>query len=64
MKNPNFEMCTPTGFRQKSITMNEGLSGTIQNIGYGAGSKDFDSSVNSITLFVGLQVKILIIIKS
>ena len=48
-KNPNFEMCTPTGLSLlKNFNHNESISGTIQNMGYGAGKKDFKSSSNSI----------------
>ena len=51
MKNPNFEMCTPTGLSLlKNFNHNESISGTIQGIGYGAGNKDFDSSSNSISV--------------
>ena len=51
MKNPNFEMCTPTGLSLlKNFNHNESISGTIQDIGYGAGNKDFDSSSNSISV--------------
>ena len=51
MKNPNFEMCTPTGLSLlKNFNHNESISGTIQAIGYGAGNKDFDSSSNSISV--------------
>ncbi len=51
MKNPNFEMCTPTGLSLlKNFNHNESISGTIKNIGYGAGNKDFDSYSNSISV--------------
>jgi len=50
-KNPNFEMCTPTGLSLlKNFNHNEGLNGTIINTGYGAGNKDFDHSSNSVSV--------------
>ena len=50
-KNPNFEMCTPTGLSLlKNFNHNESLSGTITKIGYGAGNKDFNDSSNSISV--------------
>ena len=50
-KNPNFEMCTPTGLSLlKNFNHNESAGGTIKNIGYGAGNRDFDSYSNSISV--------------
>ena len=50
-KNPNFEMCTPTGLSLlKNFNHNENISGTIANIGYGAGNKDFNDSSNSVSV--------------
>ena len=50
-KNPNFEMCTPTGLSLlKNFNHNESINGVITNIGYGAGNKDFDDSSNSISV--------------
>ena len=50
-KNPNFEMCTPTGISLlKNFNQGKYLSGRIEKIGYGAGNKDFDNSSNSLSV--------------
>ncbi len=49
-KNPNFEMCTPTGLcLLKNFKQGKIVSGVIKKIGYGAGSKDFEDSSNSLS---------------
>ena len=50
-KNPNFEMSTPTGITLlKNFNHSGSISGFIKKIGYGAGTKDFKDSSNSISV--------------
>ena len=50
-KIPNFEMCTPTGISLlKNFNHIDEIEGTIKKIGYGAGTKDFENSSNSISV--------------
>ena len=50
-KNPNFEMCTPTGVSLlKNFNQNDIAEGVIKKIGYGAGAKDFANSSNSVSV--------------
>ena len=50
-KNPNFEMCTPTGVSLlKNFNHKDDLGGVITKIGYGAGTKNFKNSSNSISV--------------
>ena len=50
-KNPNFEMCTPTGVSLlKNFNQSDKAKGIINKIGYGAGTKDFKSSSNSVSV--------------
>ena len=50
-KNPNFEMCTPTGVSLlKNFNHNDDIGGIISKIGYGAGTKNFTNSSNSISV--------------
>ncbi len=50
-KNPNFEICTPTGIiLLKNFNHSGSISGSIKKIGYGAGTKDFKDSSNSISV--------------
>jgi uncharacterized protein (TIGR00299 family) protein len=50
-KNPNFEMCTPTGISLlKNFNQSGVAEGVINRIGYGAGTKDFKGSSNSVSV--------------
>ena len=50
-KNPNFEMCTPTGISLlKNFNQSDFAEGVISRIGYGAGTKDFKGSSNSVSV--------------
>ena len=48
-KNPNFEMCTPTGVSLlKNFNHQDDIEGVILKTGYGAGTKNFNNTSNSI----------------
>ena len=50
-KNPNFEMCTPTGVSLlKNFNHKDDIGGVITKIGYGAGTKNLKNSSNSVSV--------------